>query len=925
MGYIVDPGSNAQEQECNRWSALVFVEVHVVLSMRLDSFTAVKQFDFKRALAIMSSVSTDSIMISNLDQNRRSLNPSILIVARTVTGNISSGERMVSHIKEMNLSRYLSLENLPAGVIIGLSVVDMSPESLSTVSLSVIIGVCVGAILFFLSLMVSGYYIFVVWRRDAALKSVIAAFRSSKAGDIASIHHLPLQLRSDYIPERVLGKGAFGFVLLARRVKTDKLVAIKIISPERGAFQEREIRQLKREEHVLDLFTSIRCENAVNFVGIGASKIKPGICWFVMEYLNGENLESIIHSKTPGAGPLDANECIKVARSILAALKVMHSNGLVHRDIKPSNMMRCYTKGSDSRQSSRQTSRQSTGNAHGEAYVYKLIDFGTALGVDEAVAEEAMMTMNTSRLMGAGTPPYMSPEMFLEPEKATYPSDLWSLGVSLFEMVTGRLPFEAQSSLLWSSAIAGNMEEKAPSVLDMMDETQRSVFDHNLAKVISKALEKKSMDRFQSVDEMHESVYSCLVNSGEACYSAFISYRVASDAPLARLLFDELNHTLTPAGHRVTVYWDAHRLVKGEEWEDGFAGGLLRSLCVLPLLSYGSTAPLAQISGSRLVKVTSDGWEERPLGRIRLRGLDSDPEDNVLKEFMISLALMERRNAPDKLESEQGILQAIYPILIGRQDPKGHPNYPKMGNFFNVQAGGGTYSEKQSPPTSKSVSKFLSEKACLPRDAVERMSLKSINAIMKGLTSVQGCQLWEHPADLPEAKLTKGQMDLVGKGYTGPPVDLDGVKLTLDQKEHCTKGGFDELQLQHLKAQVRHKLADIHELIDRAVFTASASDMKLRTMLSSAPPSAAHRLLAKHRGGTATPDSNTSTERSVSNQSKDYNTISPSAGSAFLLPAIGQGGVATASLEISSSCDPGAALARVLQQVPESESACHNK
>ena len=68
---------------------------------------------------------------------------------------------------------------------------------------------------------------------------------------------------------------------------------------------------------------------------------------------------------------------------------------------------------------------------------------------------------------------------------------------------------------------------------------------------------------------MHEAVYCCLIAHGEAVYSAFISYRVASEAPLARILFDELNHSVTPGGHRVTVYWDAHRLVRGEDWEDG--------------------------------------------------------------------------------------------------------------------------------------------------------------------------------------------------------------------------------------------------------------------------------------------------------------------------------------------------------------------
>ena len=70
----------------------------------------------------------------------------------------------------------------------------------------------------------------------------------------------------------------------------------------------------------------------------------------------------------------------------------------------------------------------------------------------------------------------------------------------------------------------------------------------------------------------------------------------------------------------VTVFWDVHRLVKGEDWEEGFASGLLHSLCFLPLLSYGFTAPLAALPDDRLVQAIAEGWEERPLGRKRLVG-----------------------------------------------------------------------------------------------------------------------------------------------------------------------------------------------------------------------------------------------------------------------------------------------------------------
>ena len=80
-------------------------------------------------------------------------------------------------------------------------------------------------------------------------------------------------------------------------------------------------------------------------------------------------------------------------------LQVMHLEGVVHRDIKPANIMCCVDERADRKHDS-------------QAFTYKLIDFGTALGVDETVAREAMMTIGNNRGVGAGTPPYMSPEMY---------------------------------------------------------------------------------------------------------------------------------------------------------------------------------------------------------------------------------------------------------------------------------------------------------------------------------------------------------------------------------------------------------------------------------------------------------------------------------------------------------------------------------
>ena len=794
--YVLNP--NSSDYSCKLWVATIYVEISLVFQAFGSHFTPSVQFLILEVVAKVADVPLEEIMVSDLIAARRVGEGSVQMVLKLAAQNSTNAKTVSMNLNPKDLNEQLLASNLPAASDVSVAIV-IGTGSIST-PLSTVIGACLGGLMFLIILIGIGYYVSKNLHKQAALRAFMSSFRVAKAGDIASTKHLPFALHKEFSAEKVLGKGAFGLVVQAKKKAYVDSVAIKIVVPERGRFDEKELRQLNREKHVLDMFTAKKCEHAVCLVGMGAVKIKQDLAWFVMELLLGENLECIIMESV-----VSDVDCIKMTRNALAALKELHSEGLVHRDIKPANIMRCRL--------------QKQGEVwDGISYTFKLVDFGTALGIDEKIAKEAMMTVASNRQMGAGTPPYMSPEMFKDPENAKYSSDIWSLGVTMFEIVTGHLPFKAESDLLWSLAIAGNMDEKAPNVHDLLHESLRPTFDNNLSKVIAKALEKRSADRYQSADEMHDAVYLCLISKGEAFYSVFISYRVASEAPLARLIFDELNHSVTPGGHRVTVYWDAHRLVKGQDWEEGFATGLLNSLCMFPLLSYGSTAPLAALPESQREHddLIQSGGEERPVGRSRLQGLESDSEDNVLKEFLIARILLQRRDAQDRLPSEKGILKLVYPILIGRQQPYGHEDYPKMGNFFQVQGGGGKYQERQSPPTNRAVAKFLGEMAGMTQEVCQEAEKATIKSTIDGLTKIQGCQLYDHPPDLPGEELSKEQSGLVGKGFAGPPVNLGGVVLTAEQRISCSSG-LDMLQLKMLKAEVRKKRADMHEAIDRAV------------------------------------------------------------------------------------------------------------
>jgi serine/threonine protein kinase len=306
----------------------------------------------------------------------------------------------------------------------------------------------------------------------------LTACRTAQTGEKASDNALPPALSGSFVPQTILGKGAFGCVVKAKIKGSEKYAAIKLIVPEKGAFDEREMRQIQREHSVLEMFTHVASDHAVGLTGLHPAHLDSHICWFVMDLIDGDNMEIICKRD-----PVSYQECIKATRSVLAALKTMHAEGVIHRDIKPSNVVRCASK------------RPGQLDHDDCNFDYKLIDFGSALGVDEALAKKDMMTMTGNRDIGMGTPPYMSPEMYKEPSKASYPTDLWSLGVTMFEIATGKLPFTAENDLLWNFSIAGNMDEKAPSVLDTLEEGRRAAFDRNLACVISKALEKRVDNR----------------------------------------------------------------------------------------------------------------------------------------------------------------------------------------------------------------------------------------------------------------------------------------------------------------------------------------------------------------------------------------------------------------------------------------------
>mmetsp|Transcript_36647 Transcript_36647/g.96603 ORF Transcript_36647/g.96603 Transcript_36647/m.96603 type:complete len:835 (+) Transcript_36647:2364-4868(+) len=415
--------------------------------------------------------------------------------------------------------------------------------------------------------------------------------------------------------------------------------------------------------------------------------------------------------------------------------------------------------------------------ASGRAEIaYKLIDLGTAVAVADAEEEEEHSSfMTVTQLEFAGTPAYSSPESFIDPKLVNFYSDVWSLAATIFHLVAGRLPFEV-SSVSAAASLIGDMTKPTPDIRDCVSEEKRSTISQAFAQVLAKGLEKDPRKRYQTVDDMATDLYGCLVSRGEGVYTAFISYRVASEKFHAQLLYQLLNNTVTPAGNRVIVYLDVKRLVKGEDWEQGFALGLLNSLVAVPLVSKGLLEPL-----------------------VELHGTEDDRQDNLLKELVIMQMLMESVG-----EGHSSTLRSVFPILVGAPHPEGHPSYPYTGNLF-VQGSPAIVkhlSRLPSPPTASAVADFL-ERRGLPGAAEARS--RGVSQIVQELFSVQAAQLWNHGTDLPVEDMA-GEESLEAELQKEPPEPpLDGA------------------QFRAIKAELRALIPSIHEVIDRAYVSLAAN------------------------------------------------------------------------------------------------------
>jgi serine/threonine-protein kinase len=207
-----------------------------------------------------------------------------------------------------------------------------------------------------------------------------------------------------FVIEKALGSGAMGTVFRARHTETGQHVAIKVVVPalvDNPTSMER----FKRESAILK---QLKHPNIVRLVATGRFQGSP---FYAMEYIEGESLDRVMARR----GRLTWEEVVTLGKQLCAALQHAHDKGIIHRDLKPSNLMVL---------------------PDGSA---KLTDFGIAKDMDVTALTAANCTV--------GTASYMSPEQCRGERNVTPKSDLYSLGVMFYELLTGRKPFVAEAPM----------------------------------------------------------------------------------------------------------------------------------------------------------------------------------------------------------------------------------------------------------------------------------------------------------------------------------------------------------------------------------------------------------------------------------------------------------------------------------------------
>jgi serine/threonine protein kinase len=306
-------------------------------------------------------------------------------------------------------------------------------------------------------------------------------------------------LAGKYRVEKLIKRGGMGAVYQGKHVLMDKTVAIKVLRPAL-AVDDDVVARFSREAKAA---SRISHPHAVSVTDFGESE--NGIVFLVMEYLDGRTLKEIIRSE----GAMALARVVEIIRQVTGALDAAHGQGVVHRDLKSDNIMVSQTNGGD---------------------WAKVLDFGIAkIQQPEGVRDNDITAAN----LVIGTPQYMSPEQCSQTQPPDARSDIYSLGVIIYEMLAGRVPFTGESATM---IMMQHVQDPPPSVLATRPDLPPAVDG-----VITRALAKVPADRFQTAGELFAALSAA---AGEDVAAAPRSIETVTSVPVGPAADDEDEETI---------------------------------------------------------------------------------------------------------------------------------------------------------------------------------------------------------------------------------------------------------------------------------------------------------------------------------------------------------------------------------------------
>lgn len=260
-----------------------------------------------------------------------------------------------------------------------------------------------------------------------------------------------------YQLDKCLGKGAMGAVYLAHQVSMDRKVALKLL-PRRVSRDKRFVKRFLREAKTC---ARLNHPNVVSAIDVGESN---GYHYFAMEFVEGESLEAVLRKK----GMIDEEWALDIAAQVVKGLAHAAGHHIIHRDIKPANIMVC------------------------DDGTVKIADLGLAIAVDENTSSSSV----TAEGHTAGTPYYMAPEQVEGKRDVDFRADIYALGASLFEALSGEKPWDAANV---PAIMARRLYEEPVLTCSVNSKVSK-----DFSAVIQKMMARQREERYQSFPELLE-------------------------------------------------------------------------------------------------------------------------------------------------------------------------------------------------------------------------------------------------------------------------------------------------------------------------------------------------------------------------------------------------------------------------------------